>query len=72
MEMDVRAMRQSFLGRHHYRRVLYVHSGDREGRLVEHLEKVDDIVARGGDPGSVVREIRNFRRQIEAARQVLD
>jgi hypothetical protein len=33
-----------------------------EGRLTEHLGKLEEIRARGGDPGSVVREISNFRR----------
>jgi hypothetical protein len=43
-----------------------------EGRLEQHLGKLDEIVDRGGNPGSVVREIRNYRRQLEAARRVLE
>jgi RHS repeat-associated protein len=42
-----------------------------ERRLTEHLTKLEDIQARGGDPGSVEREIRNFRGLIEAAKRVL-
>lgn len=42
------------------------------GRLItKHLTKLDEIKARGGDPGSVEREIRNFRGLIEAAKRVL-
>jgi hypothetical protein len=42
-----------------------------ERRLTEHLTKLEEIQARGGDPGSVEREIRNFRGLIEAAKRVL-
>jgi RHS repeat-associated protein len=42
-----------------------------EKLLVEHQAKLREIEALGGDPGSVEREIRNFRQQIEAIKQVL-
>ena len=42
-----------------------------ERRLGEHLTKLDEVRARGGDVGSVQREIHNFRGLIEAAKQVL-
>lgn len=43
-----------------------------ERRLGEHLTKLEEITARGGNPGSVHREIDNFRRMIEAARRILE
>jgi RHS repeat-associated protein len=42
-----------------------------EKLLTEHQAKLREIEARGGDPGSVEREIRNFRQQIEAIKQIL-
>jgi RHS repeat-associated protein len=42
-----------------------------QGRIEEHLGKLSEIRARGGNPGSVERELANFRRQIEAAQRVL-
>jgi hypothetical protein len=41
-------------------------------KLGEHLAKAEEIRARGGNPGSVEREIRNFRGLIEAAQRLLD
>lgn len=43
-----------------------------ERRLMEHAEKLRQIEAAGGPPGSVEREIRNFKALIEAAKSVLE
>jgi hypothetical protein len=40
-------------------------------QIDEHLSKLADIRAKGGDPGSVERELANFRNLIEAAQRVL-
>jgi len=41
-------------------------------RLGEHLGKLDDITAAGGNPGSVEREIRNFRSELAAIEEILN
>jgi RHS repeat-associated protein len=42
-----------------------------EGRLQEHLEKLDKYKAEGGFTSSIEREIRNFERELEAIKQTL-
>jgi uncharacterized protein RhaS with RHS repeats len=42
-----------------------------ESRLAEHMTKLNEIEKAGGHASSVRREISNFQRQIQAAKQVL-
>jgi len=42
-----------------------------QGRLIQHLGKLEEIIEQGGHSSSVEREIRNFAQQINAIDEVL-
>lgn len=42
-----------------------------ERRIVEHLQKLQDLRQAGGYTSSIEREIRNFRQQVDAINNIL-
>jgi len=42
-----------------------------ERRLIEHLQKLEELRQAGGRTSSIEREIRNFRQQVDAISDIL-